>query len=144
MEAYRQTAGGVAPALKVLARIAVEHPGDTVRNVITKVGFSLGWLQWMGGRVHPELVLASAGYLIAVLLLPAARSAPTWPIHAFVAAHIAGLVLTMPSNYGYRLLLPMYVFFPIFASAAAFTAARRVLPKSTGDGAFAGASSQHT
>ncbi len=144
MEAYRKTAGGVAPALKVLARIAVEHPGDTVRNVITKVGFSLGWLQWMGGRVHPELVLASAGYLIAVLLLPAARSAPTWPIHAFVAAHIAGLVLTMPSNYGYRLLLPMYVFFPIFASAAAFTAARRVLPKSTGDGAFAGASSQHT
>jgi hypothetical protein len=107
------------------------------------VGFSLGWLQWMGGRVHPELVLASAGYLIAVLLLPAARSAPTWPIHAFVAAHMAGLVLTMPSNYGYRLLLPMYVFFPIFASAAAMAAARRVLPKSTGDGALAGASS-HT
>ena len=85
-------------------------------------------------------MLASAGYLLAVLLVPAARSAPTWPIHAFVAAHMAGLVLTMPSNYGYRLLLPMYVFFPIFASAAAFAAARRVLPTSTGHGAFAGTS----
>jgi len=79
----------------------------------------------MGGRIHPELVLASAGYLFAIVLLSTARAPVTWPIHAFVAAHLAGLVLTMPSNYGYRLLLPMYVFFPIFASAVAIAAVLR-------------------
>jgi dolichyl-phosphate-mannose-protein mannosyltransferase len=137
MEAYKNHTG-LASALQLLGRIAVEHPGDTARNVITKVGFSLGWLQWMGGNLHPEFLLASAGYLLAVLLLPAARSAPTWPVHAFVLAHLAGLVLTMPSNYGYRLLLPMYVFFPMFASAATVAVVRRALPSSTGHGAFAG------
>ena len=124
IEAYKNHTG-VGSALRLLARIAVEHPRDMARNVITKVGFSLGWLQWMGGNPHPELLLASIGYLLAVLFVPAARSMTTWPIHAFVAAHLGGMVLTMPSNYGYRLLLPMYVFFPIFASAAAIAALRR-------------------
>ena len=135
MAAYRDHPG-VPSALQLLGRIAVEHPRDMVRNVITKVGFSLGWLQWMGGNMHPELVLSSLGYLTALLLLPAARSPATWPIHAFVLAHLAGLVLTMPSNYGYRLLLPMYVFFPIFASAATVAAARRFMHSPTGYRAF--------
>jgi hypothetical protein len=140
MEAYKNRTG-IASAAGLLRRIAIEHPGDTARNVITKVGFSLGWLQWMGGNFHPELLLASVGYLLAVLFLPAARSMPTWPIHAFVLAHLAGLVLTMPSNYGYRLLLPMYIFFPIFGSAAAVAATRR-LHISTGHGAHAGSMRQ--
>ena len=141
MEAYRDHEG-LASALHLLWRIGVEHPGDMARNVVTKLGFSLGWLQWMGGNLHPELLMASAGYLLAVLLLPAARSSATWPIHAFVLAHLAGLVLTMPSNYGYRLLLPMYVFFPMFTSDAAVAVARRLLSSSTGHGAFVGGARQ--
>jgi hypothetical protein len=125
MEDYRRTGGGVPSAFRVLVRMAIEHPAESVSNVITKVGFSFGLLQWMGGHIHPELVLVSAGYLLAIVLLSAARAPVTWPIHAFVAGHLAGLVLTMPSNYGYRLLLPMYVFFPIFTSAVAIAALQR-------------------
>jgi hypothetical protein len=109
----------------ILVDIAVHYPMDTLRSVTTKVGFSLGLVQWMGGKWHPELLLASAGYVIAVLLIPSARAAATWPIHAFVIAHLAGMVITMPSNYGYRLILPMYLFFPLFAARAASELASR-------------------
>lgn len=138
----RAFTGGILSATYVLGRIAVEHPADTLRNVVTKVGFSLGWLRWMGGSVHVEMLFASAGYFLALLLMPEARSPMTWPIHAFLLAHLAGLILTMPSNYGYRLLLPMYVFFPIFASAAGISVLRRFFPASRQLHAFAGSRSQ--
>jgi hypothetical protein len=113
---YRdQYLSGSASAITVLARIVVDHPADSLRGIGVKLGFSMGLLQLMGGHFHPELFAASAGYFLALLLCPAARSMTTWPIHAFVLAHLAGMVLTMPSNYGYRLILPMYLFFPMFA-----------------------------
>lgn len=129
----RAHAGGFLSAGSVLVKIAVEQPRDMWRNVTTKIGFSFGMLQWMGGNLHPELVAASAGYLLAIVLVPAARSLLTWPIHAFVLAHLAGLVLTMPSNYGYRLILPMYLFFPAFGSRLILGAAQRFrLPGTAG------------
>src|SRR5206468_8288544 len=98
---------------------------ELFRGFLIKAGFSLGWLQLMGARAHPELVAASAGYLMALLLLPSARSFATWPIHAFVVSHLAAMVLRMPSLYGYRLILPLYVFFPIFAAAVLAEAMHR-------------------
>jgi hypothetical protein len=38
-------------------------------------------------------------------------------VHAFIATHLATLLLTMPSNYGYRMLLAMFLFMPVFGSA---------------------------
>ena len=114
---YRDQYSGTTLSLaRILGSIVVNHPMDTLRNVSIKLGFSFGMVQWMGGRVHPELVLASIGYLLAIVLTPSARLMPTWPIHAFVLAHLAGMVLSMPSNYGYRLILPMYLFFPLFGA----------------------------
>lgn len=122
---YRdQYLSGSASAAGVLARIVIEHPIDTIRGTGVKLGFSMGFLQLMGGHVHPELIAASVGYVLALLLCPAARAMQTWPIHAFVLAHVAGMVLTMPSNYGYRLILPMYLFFPMFAVHVALEAWR--------------------
>jgi hypothetical protein len=40
-------------------------------------------------------------------------------------AHLAGMVLTMPSNYGYRLILPMYLFLPLFGARVVFDLAAR-------------------
>jgi hypothetical protein len=108
--------GGLRSAAQVMLRIIVDHPGDSLRGVTTKIGFSFGMIQWMGGSMHPELVLASALYLVALLSCSAARTMFTWPVHAFVAAHLVGMVLTMPSNYGYRLILPMYLFLPMFGA----------------------------
>src|SRR4029077_20778156 len=116
---------GLGSATRVLARIAVEHPAEFIRGWLTKLGFSMGWLQLMGGNAHPELVAASVGYLFALLLLPPARAFVLWPVHAFVVSHLGGMVLRMPSLYGYRLILPLYLFFPMFACAVVAGAAGR-------------------
>jgi hypothetical protein len=131
---------GKSSAPAVLARIVLEHPIDSLRGVAVKLGFSLGLLQLMGGHLHPELVAASFGYVAALLLCPAARSMTTWPVHAFILAHLAGMVLTMPSNYGYRLILPMYLFFPMFAVHFAIEAAQRVTARLNGGRLWAAAS----
>lgn len=112
--------GTLAYVGKALFRILVEHPGEfLIQRVGLKLAFSFGVLNVMHQNFHPELVLASLGYLLAIVLLPSARRPLTWPIHAFVAAHLSAMVLTMPSNYGYRLILPMYIFFTIFGVALA-------------------------
>jgi hypothetical protein len=73
-----------------------------------------------------------------LLLVPRARRLEALPVHCFVATHLATLMLTVPSIYGYRLLLPMYLFMPVFSAAAVL----RLLPRSAvwrrddaGDGA---------
>jgi 4-amino-4-deoxy-L-arabinose transferase-like glycosyltransferase len=109
--------GTLASTAAILFRIMVEQPRAFFTNVGIKVGFSFGALELMGQRHHPELILASLGYLGAIVLLPSARSPRTWPIHAFVVSHLAGMVASMPSIYGYRLILPMYIFFPLFGAA---------------------------
>lgn len=132
--------GGLFSAASVLIRIFIDHPLDLLSGVTTKIGFSFGMLPWMGGNFHPELLLASGLYFGAIVFSRAARAPMTWPIHAFIAVHLVGMVLTMPSNYGYRLILPMYLFLPMFGprlvmdvmasfggSASAAQPSRRVL-----------------
>ncbi|HKB11978.1 MAG TPA: hypothetical protein VKD69_15055, partial [Vicinamibacterales bacterium] len=106
-------------AATILSRIMVDHPMEFFRTVATKIGFSLGALQLMGQRFHPELFAPAIAYLVAVAICPAARAVRTWPIHGFVLAHLAGMALSMPSNYGYRMILPMHLFFAMFAVALA-------------------------
>ena len=109
--------GTQASAARILFRIMVEHPRDFFRRVGAKIAFSFGALQWMGQRFHPELVVPALGYLMSVVLLPAARRVRTWPIHGFVMSHLIGMALSMPSNYGYRLILPIHLYFSMFAVA---------------------------
>jgi hypothetical protein len=63
------------------------------------------------------LMLLSMAYLVSLALMPRARRLETWPVHLFVAAHLAGMLLTLPSSYGYRLILPPYLLMPPFACA---------------------------
>jgi hypothetical protein len=41
------------------------------------------------------------------------------PIHAFVLSHVASMALTSPWNYGYRLILPPFVYTTTLSVAAA-------------------------
>ncbi len=109
--------GTMASAAWILLRMSVEHPIVYLTGVFTKVMFSLGMTQWMGQRIHPELVLPSAGYFLAFVFCPHARRLAAWPAHLFVITHLASLTLTMPGRYGYRLILPNYLFFAIFTAA---------------------------
>jgi hypothetical protein len=105
-------------AVIILLRILWDHPVSTLQNWGTKAGFGLGMVHWMGsGTPHPELILTSVSYLIAILLVRKARTLPAFLVHGFIFTHLATLLLTMPSNYGYRMVLSMYLFMVIFAGA---------------------------
>jgi hypothetical protein len=110
--------GGYTATVILLARLARNYPADAFSNVLVKTGFSFGMVHWLGSNFHPELLLLSAGYLASLVLFPAARRIAAWPVHLFVATHLVTMILTMPSIYGYRLILPMYLFFAAFAGLA--------------------------
>jgi hypothetical protein len=69
-------------------------------------------------------------YLVALVASPAMRRPQLWPVHAFVGAHWASMLLTSPWNYGYRMILPPFVFTTALAAAAAWTALSRPVPVS--------------
>jgi hypothetical protein len=75
------------------------------------------------------LVLTSVLYLAAVVLLSSARTLPALLIHAFIATHLATLLLTAPWNYGYRMLLAMFLWMPVFAGALVAAPIERLLAR---------------
>ena len=115
--------GTLFNAAAILIRMFLDHPIISLANYGRKLGFSLGMVHWLGGAgtVHPELILTSLGYFAAVIFLKEMRSIAAWPIHAFTMTHIATLMLTMPSNYGYRMILPPFMFMAVAAGAVAVT-----------------------
>ena len=114
---FQSFTGTNLSALQTLLWILWDHPAYTLRNWGTKIGFSLGMTQWMGLAPHPEFLLTSFLYLAAILFVPSARTMSALIVHAFIATHLATLLLTAPSNYGYRMLLAMFLFMPVFAGA---------------------------
>ena len=112
--------GGVVASIGVLWRILIEHPSEFLSLQIRKLGFTLGMVHWYTDyRPHPELVAISALYLVMLVLSPMLRRAALWPVHAFVLAHVASMGMTAPWNYGYRLILPGFVYTTTFSVAAA-------------------------
>jgi hypothetical protein len=111
----------------ILVKMLVDYPMISLANYGRKLGFSLGMVHWLGGSgtMHPELIATSVGYLAAIVFLKPLRSAVAWPIHAFIITHVATLMLTMPSNYGYRMILPSFVFMSVVAGAMAAEATAR-------------------
>jgi hypothetical protein len=63
------------------------------------------------------LLLTTALYILSIGLVGAARTVRAMVVHTFVATHLATLLLTVPWNYGYRMLLAMFLVMPIFAAA---------------------------
>jgi hypothetical protein len=112
----------------ILIRMFVDHPVASLQNYGTKLGFSLGMVHWMGsGTFHPELVATSLLYFAGFVLLRPMRSIAALPLHAFVFTHVATLMLTMPSNYGYRMILPAFVFMSLAAGALAIAPCHRFI-----------------
>jgi hypothetical protein len=116
-------------AAGTLLEIAAQYPIPLLEVLGRKIAFSLGAVHiFPGYRPHPELLVLTFGYLGAVAWLPRARRADTWPVHLFVAAHLAGMLLTLPSSYGYRLILPPYLLMTPFACALPVALGARMLP----------------
>lgn len=113
--------GTTSSGFKVFAQIAWDHPIAMLGVQMRKIGFSLGLTQLAGGyRPHPELVAITVLYLSMCVASRRMRHLTMWPVHLFVLAHLAGMPLTLPWNYGYRMILAPYVYTSALATAALY------------------------
>src|SRR5262249_5821212 len=107
---------------ETLWRIASEHPLAFIALQLKKLGFSIGMVHWIPGyRPHPELVLTSMAYFGLLALSKSMRMAALWPIHLFVLSHLASLALTQPWTYGYRLIMPPFIYTSALSAAVLAT-----------------------
>lgn len=120
---------GEAGTVAVLWRLLLEHPAAFLGLQMKKLGFTLGMIQWFDGyRPHPELLAVTALYLAMLVISRTMRRPELWPVHAFVASHWASMALTSPWNYGYRLILPPYIYTTTLSCAAAVAWLRAMRP----------------
>lgn len=120
---YTANAGnGILSGLAVLGHLTWDHPLEMLLLQGRKLGFSLGMVQWFGGyRPHPELVAVTLLYAVMCILSRAMRARALWPVHLFVLAHLASMGFTMPWNYGYRLIIPPFIYTSSLSAAAAYS-----------------------
>lgn len=115
--------GSLTSAAIVLARMLVDQPRAFLGMAAKKLGFALGMVHWVPDvSPHPELLITSVLYVISIFVVPAARSRAALPLHLFVLTHLAALTLSLPWNYGYRMILPIYPLMTVFAMAAPWRA----------------------
>jgi hypothetical protein len=96
---------------RTLWQIASDHPLAFITLQLKKLGFSLGMVHWIPAyRPHPELVVISIAYFGLLALSKSMRTPALWPIHLFVLSHLASLALTQPWTYGYRLIMPPFIY----------------------------------
>jgi hypothetical protein len=77
-------------------------------------------------QIRYELVVLTGLYLAGLLLVPAARAAPVWLLHAFVLTHFVQMMVFMSHQYGFRLPLPMYGPMTVVAGATLVALANRL------------------
>jgi dolichyl-phosphate-mannose-protein mannosyltransferase len=122
--------GGVGSSFAVLLHLFRDHPLEMLRIQLDKLSFSLGLVQsHQGYRAHPELVAATIVYAAAFVGWKSMRAPAVWPIHLFVLAHLAGMGLTQPWVYGYRLILPPYVYMSALSAGALVSLVLTRLPR---------------
>ena len=65
----------------------------------------------------PDVLAITALYVLAIVLLPEARTLRTMPLHLFVLIHLAIMMTFLPYVYGYRQVLPMQLLMLVFDGA---------------------------
>jgi hypothetical protein len=111
--------GAGADNLRLLASAAWEHPWPVLLFQLKKLGFAAGMTQWFGGyRPHPELIGVTLLYVAMCMAPTRLRERRFWPVHLFVLTHLAAMMITIPWNYGYRLIIPPFVYLTTLSVAA--------------------------
>jgi hypothetical protein len=104
-----------------------QDPAGYVATLVPMFLFAVGVEGAISGTwdVQPLLFGLWLAYLVVTLALRPARGLPTWFLHAFIWSHLAQMTVFFSHQYGFRLILPMYVaMVPIVAFGLATVAAR--------------------
>jgi 4-amino-4-deoxy-L-arabinose transferase-like glycosyltransferase len=125
---------GLDRQTREVVEFARQDPAGYVGTLTPMFLFALGVVGAIEGRwdVQPLLFGLWVAYLLVTLLSRRARALPTWFLHAFVWSHLAQMTAFFSHQYGFRLILPMYVaMVPVVAlgvSGAAAWLGRRLAP----------------
>jgi 4-amino-4-deoxy-L-arabinose transferase-like glycosyltransferase len=69
------------------------------------------------GLITPDVLAITILYVLAVFLLPGARTLRALPLHLFMLIHLAIMMTFLPYVYGYRQVLPMQLLMLVFGGA---------------------------
>lgn len=109
-----------------------QDPAGYAQTLLPMGLYAVGVVGAVAGttEVHWGLLGMWLAYLGVTAVVPSARQLPTWFLHAFVWTHLAQMTIFFSHQYGFRLILPMYVaMVPIVAHGLALfatLAARRL------------------
>ena len=101
-----------------------QDPLDYFRSYLPLAAYTLGLGSAINGLVeeqpvqlHPDLLILNVMYLLAIFLVPGARTLDSGLLHSFIAVHFVTMVVYAPYDYENRLVMPMYLFEAVFAAA---------------------------
>ena len=118
---------GLDRATREVAEFMRQDPAGYVGTLVPMFLFAVGVVGAVENRwdVQPLLFGLWLAYLVVTLVVRQARSLPTWFLHAFIWSHLAQMTIFFSHQYGFRLILPMYVaMVPIAAAGLAALLAR--------------------
>jgi hypothetical protein len=135
IEYVRQDPTGYLATVIPLGLYALGLPGwldpdSPVRwELLGLVGLYAGWvvLAIRSARARHPATAAPVPRTRAAALAAWLR-APTAPLHAFIALHFVTMMIFLPNSYGYRQVLPMYLFVALFAGDVLAQLVRRAWP----------------
>jgi hypothetical protein len=106
-------------ATREVVEFARQDPVGYVGTLVPLGLYSVGISGAVDGNpaVAPDVLLITGLYVIAVLVLPAARTLRALPLHLFVLIHLAIMMTFLPYVYGYRQVLPMQLLMLAFDGA---------------------------
>jgi hypothetical protein len=111
---------------RTVVAFARADPRGYLMTLLPLAAHSLG----LQGRNDPGMywpLFVTVLLYVASFGLRQTRRLHVWPIHAFVATHLAVLMLFEADTYGYRLVVPMYAPMAAVAAQAPLWAIRRLL-----------------
>ncbi|MFN8632483.1 MAG: glycosyltransferase family 39 protein [Chloroflexota bacterium] len=120
---------GLDRTTREVLEFARQDPAGYVGTLVPMFLFAVGVQGAPSGSwdVQPLLLVMCLAYLFVSLLWRPARALPTWFLHAFVWSHLAQMTVFLSNQYGFRLILPMYVaMVPIVAGGLAWVGVRAV------------------
>jgi len=102
---------GLDRPTREVAEFVRQDPLGYVGTLVPMFLYAVGVVGAVSGtsEVHLGLAGMCAAYALTSLLVPRARSLPTLFMHGFVWSHLAQMTVFFSHQYGFRLILPMYV-----------------------------------